>query len=104
MSSITIRSGISCHSNHQGGQSDRILRFVAVNVCVLGAGRFDLQEMASRYCTPDGTWYFNPNENRTWTNYSLCGYHHEPASVGNSTLIAVIDVWCNDGAYLTAAD
>jgi hypothetical protein len=54
----------------------------------------DLQEMASRYCTPDGTWYFNPNENRTWTNYSLCGYHHEPGSVGNSTLIAVIDVWC----------
>ncbi|KAL8576231.1 hypothetical protein ACOMHN_006154 [Nucella lapillus] len=33
---------------------------------------FDTSQNATRVCTEDGTWYFNPVTNRTWTNYTDC--------------------------------
>ncbi|XP_076439560.1 secretin receptor-like isoform X2 [Babylonia areolata] len=33
---------------------------------------FDTLHNATRLCTANGTWFFNPVTNRTWTNYSAC--------------------------------
>lgn len=42
---------------------------------------------ATRHCMEDGTWYFNLQENRTWSNYSSCGLsRHSPF---NTTLFEV---------------
>lgn len=29
-------------------------------------------ENATRMCTANGTWYFNPKYNKTWTDYTAC--------------------------------
>ncbi|KAI9564584.1 putative G-protein coupled receptor [Daphnia sinensis] len=40
---------------------------------------FDVLAFATRHCMEDGTWYFNLQENRTWSNYSSCGLsRHSP--------------------------
>ncbi|XP_046450311.1 glucagon receptor-like isoform X3 [Daphnia pulex] len=40
---------------------------------------FDVLALATRHCTEEATWYFNLQENRTWTNYSSCGLsRHSP--------------------------
>lgn len=45
------------------------------------------QALATRHCTEEATWYFNLQENRTWTNYSSCGLsRHSPF---NTTLFEV---------------
>ncbi|KAK6166222.1 hypothetical protein SNE40_022971 [Patella caerulea] len=33
---------------------------------------FNDNEYATRYCTPEGDWYFHPELNKTWTNFSSC--------------------------------
>ncbi len=43
-----------------------------------------------RLCTESATWYFNVQENQTWTNYSACGSPtaYDPGNY-NVTLIEV---------------
>ncbi|KAL8571552.1 hypothetical protein ACOMHN_055671 [Nucella lapillus] len=33
---------------------------------------FNKNGLATRYCTDNGTWFFNEDHNDTWTNYSQC--------------------------------
>ena len=49
-----------------------------------------LQALATRQCTENATWYFNVDEDQTWTNYSLCGYDQDLYAESNTTMIVVI--------------
>ncbi|KAF7988290.1 hypothetical protein HCN44_009935 [Aphidius gifuensis] len=33
---------------------------------------FDTQKNATKQCMPDGQWYWSPENNQTWTNYTQC--------------------------------
>ncbi|CAL1526433.1 unnamed protein product, partial [Lymnaea stagnalis] len=43
---------------------------------------FNPNEMAIRYCTPNGTWFNHPKLNKSWTNYTAC---HEPPNLQMDT-------------------
>ncbi|XP_028278741.1 calcitonin gene-related peptide type 1 receptor isoform X2 [Parambassis ranga] len=38
---------------------------------------FDVTEKVTKYCGADGQWFQHPENNRTWTNYTLCATTHE---------------------------
>nr|CAH0107010.1 unnamed protein product [Daphnia galeata] len=52
---------------------------------------FDVLAFATRHCTEEATWFFNLQENRTWTNYSSCGLprlsRHSPFNTTFNTTI-----------------
>ncbi|KAG0436703.1 hypothetical protein HPB47_017804, partial [Ixodes persulcatus] len=33
---------------------------------------FDTREMATKWCTENGTWYVSPEHGQPWTNYTRC--------------------------------
>ncbi|XP_076461572.1 secretin receptor-like isoform X2 [Babylonia areolata] len=45
---------------------------VSVQPCPDYIDKFRLDQNASRTCQEDGTWYFNPATNDTWTNFTSC--------------------------------
>ncbi|XP_043923581.1 calcitonin receptor isoform X2 [Protopterus annectens] len=36
---------------------------------------FDTTEKATKYCDETGNWFRHPDNNRTWSNYTLCNLH-----------------------------
>jgi len=53
--------------------------------CPAFVAQFNPEGVATRFCTDNGTWFFNVHHNATWTNYSSCGYVD---STSNGTMIA----------------
>lgn len=45
---------------------------VSVQKCATYVHKFSDKGFATRTCLEDGEWYYNPEFNRTWTNYSGC--------------------------------
>ncbi|XP_058805544.1 parathyroid hormone/parathyroid hormone-related peptide receptor-like [Phymastichus coffea] len=57
--------GIACWASTAGGE-------LAVQLCPDYITGFDGQENATRQCMPSGDWYWSPEHNNTWTNFSRC--------------------------------
>jgi len=54
-------------------------------LCPAFVDGFNPNALATRLCTENATWYFNVDENNTWTNYSMCVHDFEAES--NNTMI-----------------
>ncbi|XP_048242200.1 parathyroid hormone/parathyroid hormone-related peptide receptor-like isoform X1 [Haliotis rufescens] len=46
---------------------------------------FDTDHHAERRCTENGTWWFNPSINKTWTNFSQCSPTRDIDLMGSMT-------------------
>ncbi|XP_048755268.2 vasoactive intestinal polypeptide receptor-like isoform X2 [Ostrea edulis] len=47
---------------------------LAIQPCPSHIKHIDTTKNASRQCSEDGTWFINPFNNKTWSNFTQCGY------------------------------
>ncbi|XP_034747372.1 calcitonin gene-related peptide type 1 receptor isoform X3 [Etheostoma cragini] len=68
------KSGLHCSRNWDSWLcwDDTPVGTYASQNCPNYFGDFDPTEKATKYCGEDGQWFHHPENNRTWTNYTLC--------------------------------
>ncbi|XP_034747373.1 calcitonin gene-related peptide type 1 receptor isoform X4 [Etheostoma cragini] len=76
------KSGLHCSRNWDSWLcwDDTPVGTYASQNCPNYFGDFDPTEKATKYCGEDGQWFHHPENNRTWTNYTLCALNTKAAS------------------------
>uniref|UniRef100_A0A3Q0SDV4 Calcitonin receptor n=1 Tax=Amphilophus citrinellus TaxID=61819 RepID=A0A3Q0SDV4_AMPCI len=47
----------------------------AMQMCPTYFMDFDPSEKVTKVCNPDGQWFYHPESNRIWSNYTMCSAH-----------------------------